>query len=470
MTTPEDFARQLAAQLLGDEPGGMFPAQPKPTYSAPPPQPIGLRLRIDLVDASPPVWRRLDISGDLTLDDFHHVLQVTMGWTNSHLHKFHQGRANDFAGFLTEWEIGEGEQGVEEATVRLDQVLTAVGDKLYYDYDFGDNWDHTVVVESLLDDPPEVPFCVKGRGACPPEDCGGIYGYTELAEWARGGFDPAANPGPLQAWEMRRWLPPQWHPDDFSADEVNEALAIEAAEPITVTGELGELAAELQAGGVRVLRNVLARPAWHEPDGVGAEDAAALTAPYRLLLEEIGSGVQLTAAGYLPPKFVARFADVSGITQWWRGATNREDRTWPVAEIRESAQALGLVAKRKGQLSPTAVGRRGVENPLVLWRHIVSRLPLGRDDADRHAGWMALAVVGAGIPAEKWDPTISSLLGLLGWQSQYGNVIGAPSAGSPTLSVLEVLGGRMVRRELTGVNAALAATARSVVRGSRDPA
>ena len=476
MTTPEDRARQLVeslstdeklglvAQFLDDDPAVALRPQPEPTYSPPPPQPIGLRLRIDLRDASPPVWRRLEISGDVMLDDFHHILQVTMGWTNSHLHRFHQGRGHDFAGFLTSWEIGEGEEGIDEATIRLDQVLAAPGDTLYYDYDFGDGWDHVVVVEAVLDEPPEVPFCVTGRGACPPEDCGGIPGYSDLAEWARGGFDPAANPGPLEAWEMRRWLPPGWHPDTFSVDEVNEALAIEAAVPVAVSGELAELAADLEDAGVRELRNLLARPDWHDSDEVSAEQAAALTEPYRLLLEEIGSGVQLTAAGYLPPKLVERFASTSGISTWWMGKANREDLTFPVAEIRETAQALGLVAKRKGQLSVTAAGRRGVDDPAALWHHIVSRLPLGRKELDRHAGWMALAVVGSGVPAERWNPSIRSLLGLLGWQTTYGNIISGPQPHSPTLSVLEILGGVMTRKERTGVNAALAATARSVAR------
>ena len=476
MTSSDDRIRQLVeslsadekmnlvAQLLDDDPVGSFTPQAEPTYSPPPEQPLGLRLRVDLRDASPPLWRRLELSGDLMLDDFHHVLQIAMGWTDSHLHRFHQGRANDFAGFLSAWEVSEGEQGIDEATIRLDQVLTAPGDKLYYDYDFGDGWDHVVVVESLLDEPPEVPFCVTGRGAGPPEDCGGIPGYTALAEWARGGFDPAANPGPLEAGEMLEWLPPGWHPDSFSAEEVNEALAIEAAEPVEVSGELAELAAELDRIGARQLRNLLARPDWHGPDEVSAEEAAALTGTYRLLLEQIGSGVKLTAAGYLPPRFVGQFASASGISQWWNGMTNREDRTFPVAEVRETAQALGLIAKRHGRLEVTAVGRRGVDDPVTLWRHIVSRLPLGRAELERHAGWMALVVVGSGLPAEEWNPVIQSLLDLLGWETTYGNIISDPPPHSPTLTVLEILGGVQNHRDRVGVNAALAATARSVVR------
>src|SRR5690625_4106759 len=108
MTSSDDRIRQLVeslspdekmnlvAQLLDDDPVGSFTPQAEPTYSPPPEQPLGLRLRVDLRDASPPLWRRLELSGDLMLDDFHHVLQIAMGWTDSHLPRFHQGRANDF--------------------------------------------------------------------------------------------------------------------------------------------------------------------------------------------------------------------------------------------------------------------------------------------------------------------------------------------------------------------------------------
>ncbi|GFG93728.1 plasmid pRiA4b ORF-3 family protein [Mycobacterium bourgelatii] len=110
--------------------------------------------------------------------------------------------------------------------MRLDQVVSDKGERLFYDYDFGDGWEHVLVVEDVLDDPPSAPVCLTGRMACPPEDCGGLGGYEELAAWVRGGYDPRATPMGLGAQEMRDWLPRDWHPDRFSVAETNDALAV----------------------------------------------------------------------------------------------------------------------------------------------------------------------------------------------------------------------------------------------------
>jgi len=74
---------------------------------------------------------------------------------------------------------------VPEDDLRLDQLVAVEGDKLWYEYDFGDGWDHVLRVEKVLDDPPPQVRCTGGQKACPPEDCGGIGGYEELASWVR---------------------------------------------------------------------------------------------------------------------------------------------------------------------------------------------------------------------------------------------------------------------------------------------
>jgi hypothetical protein len=153
-----------------------------------------------------------------------------MGWEDGHLHKFGVGadrRARAY--FVTEFDLGEGDEGVAEHDVRLDQVVSAKGDRLFYDYDFGDGWEHVLKVEEILDDPPPAPVCVTGKMACPPEDCGGLGGYLDLADWVRGGYDPGATPMGMGAEEMREWLPRDWHPDHFSVEETNDALAALAA-------------------------------------------------------------------------------------------------------------------------------------------------------------------------------------------------------------------------------------------------
>lgn len=200
--------------------------EPMPEVRPVPERTRGFRVRLDLLYAKPPIWRRLDLPGDLRLDELHEVLQVAMGWYGGHLHQFSVGMdRRTRASFVTAFDIEEGDEGVAEDRVRLDQVVAEPGDRLFYDYDFGDGWEHALVVEEVLDEPPPSPVCLKGKMACPPEDCGGLGGYEELADWVRGGCDPRATPMGLDADEMRDWLPPGWHPDRFSVAEINAALA-----------------------------------------------------------------------------------------------------------------------------------------------------------------------------------------------------------------------------------------------------
>ena len=386
-----------------------------------------------------------------------------MGWYDSHLHRFRTGNDHRSPYFVTHFDLDEGEDGTLEDDVRLDQLLAEKGDELWYEYDFGDGWDHGWW-SRRCSRPPPTARCTGGRMACPPEDCGGIGGYEELAAWVRSGYDDALLPGDFDdAAHARDWLPLDWHPDHFDVEETNAALAVAVAEPVAVTGELAELAEQLEHRGIRLLREVLGRPFSHGPTDVTDAEAARLTETYRIFLDVIGDGVTLTAAGYLPPAVVEQIAERTGIAEWWIGKANREDLTYPVADIRTTARALGLVSVRKGRLSPTAAASRCGQDPQALWRHIVGRLPLGTKDAERQAGWMALAVAGSGVPAQEWRSEISDLLFALGWRSGHDRVSPPPS-NSATLDVLEQLAGasRVRWREIKGVDLAVAATARAV--------
>jgi len=130
---------------------------------------------------------------------------------------------------VTQFDREEGEDGVLEDGVRLDQLVAVEGDQLWYDYDFGDGWDHALTVEKVLDQVPAQVCCTGGRMACPPEDCGGIGGYEDVAAWVRSGYDDALLPGVFEdAAQAHRWLPPDWHPDHFDVEEVNAALSLAA--------------------------------------------------------------------------------------------------------------------------------------------------------------------------------------------------------------------------------------------------
>lgn len=436
-----------------------------PTLLPLPTEVRGFRVRLDLHGARPPVWRRLELPGDLSLPRLHDVIQAAMGWSDSHLHRFRTSSDHRSPYFVTHFDLEEGEDGTLEDDVRLDQLVAEKGDEVWYEYDFGDGWEHKLVVEEALDEPPSTARCTGGKMACPPEDCGGIGGYEELAGWVRSGYDEAQLPGVFDdAAHAHDWLPRDWHPDHFDVNEANAALTIAVAEPVEVTGELADLAEQLEHRGVRLLREVLGRPLSHGPTEVTDAEAARLAETYRIFLDVIGEGVALTAAGYLPPAVVEQVAERSGIGDWWIGKANREDLTYPVADIRTTARALGLVSVRKGRLSPTAAAIR-CQDPQALWRHIVGRLPLSTKDAERQAGWMALAVVGSGVPAQEWRSEISNLLLALGWRSGRDR-FSPPPANSATLNVLEqVAGASRVRwREIKGVDFAVAATARAVIR------
>lgn len=426
----------------------------------------GFRVRLDLHGAKPPIWRRLELPGDLTLPQVHVAIQAAMGWYDSHLHRFRMSNDHRSAHFATEFDLDEGDEGMPEADVRLDQLLAAKGDELWYEYDFGDGWDHKLVVEAVLDDPPATVRCTSGRMACPPEDCGGIWGYGEIAAWVRSGYDDALLPQSFEDAEHGRdWLPVEWHPDNFDLDEVNESLAMATAEPAGVGGELAELADRLERRGITALREVLGRPLSHGSVDIGDAQAASLTETYRTFLDIVGDGVALTAAGYLRPAVVEEIATRTGIAEWWIGKANREDLTHPVAAIRDTARALGLVSVRKGQLTPTAAARRCAGDPQALLAHIVGRLPLGTKDFERQAGWMVLAVAGSGAPVEHWRDETADLLYDLGW-SHGRDRLTPPPPRSPTLDVLQQLAGASRARwgKLKGTDFAVAAVARAAIR------
>jgi tetratricopeptide (TPR) repeat protein len=155
--------------------------------------PAGVQLKITLNGVKPPVWRRITVETDVSLYGLHQAIQQAMGWTDSHLHEFYIGR----------YRFGDssGDSGVnEESDCALEDIDLRVGTKFTYMYDFGDGWKHTIEVEKWLseDEIEEMPVFVKAKGACPPEDCGGPYGYMELLD--------ALKDGAAASEDMREWL------------------------------------------------------------------------------------------------------------------------------------------------------------------------------------------------------------------------------------------------------------------------
>lgn len=175
------------------------------------------QIKVQLRGATkPPVWRRLQVPADIGLDRLHEVIQAAMGWENYHMHVFSHG-SGDYG--LPDRELGHR----DERKVVLSQLLTHAGDKIGYTYDFGDGWDHDIVLEKVLPPDTEVadPVCTAGKGACPPEDCGGVWGYEELK-------DTLADPNAEDHQSMLEWLGlnsgDDFDPKAFSIAEVNRRL------------------------------------------------------------------------------------------------------------------------------------------------------------------------------------------------------------------------------------------------------
>lgn len=219
--------QEILSSLMTAAPAFDLPAQREPELLTPPTEPSTYVVRVDLDGAKPPIWRRLHLASDLPLDQVHEVLQAAMGWTNSHLHQFVMGPGapdHQIAPFLTDFDLSEGEEGIPEAEVRLGQVLGSPGDRLYYTYDFGDGWDHTMRLESV-EPRGEGPAarCVAGRRACPPEDVGGIYRYHEVVELLA---SPRSRPTDADLGDLLEWLPPGFEPARFDAGAADQEVAV----------------------------------------------------------------------------------------------------------------------------------------------------------------------------------------------------------------------------------------------------
>lgn len=420
----------------------------------PPDEPSLLTLVIELRGSRPRIWRRLSLPGDLTLDAVHLLFQAAMGWSDSHLHRFQPGIEDGYGQpyFITEFDEDDGDEGTREDGVRLDQVLRTPGDRLTYLYDFGDGWEHRVTLESLgaLTPATREPLCVAGAKSCPPEDVGGIHGHSLLAAWLRAGAPADDVPEPFQdAEHAHDWLPLDYDPDAFDAAEATAAMREWASgEHLPWHGLPEPLAALLQ--GLRG-EGWWQASAWltalgpRRPVELDEDDVRLATLPWSALLEAIGTGTQLTAAGYLPPVVVEQVARTAGGTDWSVGRARREDLTPPVAMLRQGAQQVGLLRKAKGVLTPTARARAVADRPRELVSTVLQRLPLGRGfEAD--AGWFLLLGLAAGVGGDGLDAGIAEMLTDRGWGTRSGPGVTPRDArhGSlPTLFVLESMtGGR----------------------------
>jgi hypothetical protein len=188
-------------------------------------------LRIELKDSDPPIWRLVEVPTSITLKVLHDIVQVTMGWLDYHLWELVIDGQSYGLPMDEDW--GTAPRKVASRT-RLREVLAPGTTMIDYTYDFGDNWEHNLIVSDVRRGEPDTayPRFIAGERDCPPEDCGGIPGFYEMLE-AR------ADPSHPDHAEITEWL------DGYDPDEL-EVFPIQVA--------LGRIAARRNAAAKRIIK------------------------------------------------------------------------------------------------------------------------------------------------------------------------------------------------------------------------
>lgn len=183
-----------------------MPAKPKPAGDI-------VRLKVTLRGSKPPIWRRLLVPAATRLDRFHYVLLVAFGWDGGHLHAFEIGGQ----------QYGDPsmlDEADNESRLSLAAIHRAGVKRFTYTYDFGDDWDHTILIEGIEKPVPGqlYPACTAGKRSGPPEDCGGIYGYGHA-------LAVLADPSHPDHAEQVEFMGEDFDPEEFSAAELTLALS-----------------------------------------------------------------------------------------------------------------------------------------------------------------------------------------------------------------------------------------------------
>jgi hypothetical protein len=170
-------------------------------------------LKVTLKGTKPPIWRRILVPESIIFADLSEAILTAMGWIGGHLHAFDvDGRQYG--------DPARTDDVADERRLTLKSVVKSGVKRFGYDYDFGDDWEHTVAIEKALAPVPGqgYPACVDGARKCPPEDCGGVWGYAELLEIL-------ADPNHPERGERLEWIGEEFDPEEFDASAADKRLA-----------------------------------------------------------------------------------------------------------------------------------------------------------------------------------------------------------------------------------------------------
>jgi Plasmid pRiA4b ORF-3-like protein len=172
------------------------------------------QIKVTLRGSKPPIWRRIQVTSGTTLAQLHRILQRVMGWEGSHLYQFVVGGME-----YGDPNMLEEMEGEDARRVTLATLVRGEKAKFHYEYDFCDGWDHELRIEKVLpfEAGKRYPVCLTGKRACPPEDCGGIWGYADF-------LDAIHDPQHPEHEAMLEWIGGEFDPEAFDLDEVNRDL------------------------------------------------------------------------------------------------------------------------------------------------------------------------------------------------------------------------------------------------------
>jgi hypothetical protein len=332
------------------------------------------QIKVTLDDTHPPVWRRIQVPGNTTLLKLHDILQIVMGWEDYHLHMF--TIEGSIYGDPADDEYGDLGT-LDETRFKLNQVIYREGQRLRYEYDFGDSWDHTLLVEKILPSQEGVryPICLKGKRACPPEDVGGVWGYENFLEAIR-------NPDHDEHEEYLTWVGGEFDPEAFNLEEVNTQLrsmgrgrSTEAISPWAMhEDELMGVKFDLDSSWPKTLPEEQRQVAEELPL---RRDVVTLLAYLR---DNKVTGTQAT--GNLPLKAVyeicARFVDPPQLDEVIGEHVYRvrsETDVWPLHFRHILAAVGGLVTgglSRRWKVTPLGERFLAAPSPLQVWLLLVT--------------------------------------------------------------------------------------------------
>ena len=179
------------------------------------------QLKVTLNGFKPAIWRRVQVSDNITLGTLHVIIQMVMGWGGGHLHQFILGKRPNliFIGSPSPFDDVMDEEMGNEDDVTIKQALSAAKSKMTYEYDFGDGWEHEILLEKIVSAESGVyyPRCLAGEMACPPDDVGGVWGYANF-------LDAIKNPKHPEHEDLLDWVGGDFDPEAFDLEDVNKRL------------------------------------------------------------------------------------------------------------------------------------------------------------------------------------------------------------------------------------------------------